>query len=108
MTRTIAACLLALSSLSAAQGTQTFTGVITDDMCAAAGHARMRMGPTDGECTRACVIAHDARYVLYDGQEVYGLSDQQTPEKLAGEKVTVVGILDASKTIRVEAMRAAN
>jgi len=100
--------LLALSSLSAAQGKQTFTGSITDDMCANVnGHAQMRMGPTDAECTKACVLAHGAAYVLYDGKNVYALSDQQTPETFAGQKVKVVGTLDAkTKTIAVDSIAA--
>jgi hypothetical protein len=100
--------VLAVAALSAAQGKQTFTGTITDDMCATAGHAQMRMGPTDADCTVACVRAHDAKYVLYDGKNVYTLSDQQTPEKFAAQKVTVIGTLDAkTKTIQVDSITAA-
>jgi hypothetical protein len=99
------ALLLAVAALSAAQAKQTFVGTITDDMCAKNGHAQMRMGPTDADCTVACVMAHDAKYVLYDGKEVYILSDQQTPEKFAGQKVRVVGTLDAkTRTIAVESI----
>lgn len=99
--------LLALASLSAAQSTQTFTGTITDSLCAKADHSQMRMGPNDAECTRACVIAHDADYVLYDGANAYVLSDQQTPEKFAAQRVRVVGTLDArTKTIKVESIAA--
>ena len=69
----------------------------------------MRMGSTDAECTIACVIAHGAMYVLYDGKEAYTLSDQQTPEKFAGKKVTVTGTLDAkTKTIQVDSITAGN
>ena len=86
-----------------AQGQRKFTGVITDSMCSSADHKGMRMGPTDAECTIACVLAHGALYVLYDGKEVYTLSDQKTPEKFAGKKVTVSGMLDAkTMTIHVE------
>jgi hypothetical protein len=100
--------LLAIAALAAAQGKQTFTGAITDDMCARADHSGMRMGPTDAECTIACVMVHGAAYVLYDGKEVYTLSDQKTPEKFAGQKVTVRGTLDAkTKTIRVDSITAA-
>jgi len=98
-------CLLAVAALSAAQGTQTFRGTITDNMCAKGGHSQMRMGPTDADCTLACVAAHDATYVLYDGRDAYTLSDQKTPEKFAGQEVNVTGTLDAkTKTIRVESM----
>ena len=101
-------CLLAVATLSAAQGKQTFSGTITDDECSRADHTRMRMGPTDAECTRACISAHGAAYILYDGKEVYTLSDQRTPEKFAGQKVTVVGTLDAkTKTIHVDSITAA-
>jgi hypothetical protein len=45
---------------------------------------------------------------LYDGKEVYTLSDQQTPEKFAAQKVTVIGTLDAkTKTIQVDSITAA-
>ena len=100
--------LLAVAALAPAQGKQTFTGTITDNMCATAGHAQMRMGPTDAECTIACIRAHDAKYVLYDGKDVYTLSDQQTPEKFAAQKVRVIGTLDAkTRTIQVDSITAA-
>ena len=100
--------LLITATLTAAQSKQTFTGTITDSMCPAADHSRMRMGPTDAECTLACNSAHGADYVLYDGKETYTLSDQQTPEKFAGKKVMVTGTLDAkTKTIRVDSITAA-
>ena len=66
------------------------------------------MGPTDAECTIACVGAHDAKYVLYDGKDVYTLSDQKTPEKFAATKSEGQGTLDAkTKTIQVDSMTAA-
>lgn len=104
MTRLVGV-LLAAASLSAVQQPQTFTGTITDSMCAATGHAAMRMGPTDAECTTACVMAHGAEYVLLVEQTPYVLSDQQTPEGFAGQRVRITGTLDAStKTIRVESI----
>ena len=100
--------LLAMAALAAAAGKQKFTGTITDSMCAKADHSQMRMGPTDAECTVACVSAHGATYVLYDGKEVYTLSDQRTPEQFAAQRVRVTGTLDAkTKTIQVESIRAA-
>ena len=100
--------LLAVASLSGAQSTQTFTGTITDSECALAGHAQMRMGPTDAECIVACIRSHGASYVLHDGKNVYVLSDQKTPEKFAARKVRVTGRLDATKkTITVDSITAA-
>ena len=99
--------LLAAVSLSAAQGKQTFIGTITDNMCARANHSQMQMGPTDADCTKECVRAHGAMYVLYDGKDAYTLSDQQTPAKFAAQKVRVTGALDArTKTIKVESITA--
>ena len=97
--------ILALAALSAAPPTQTFIGTITDNMCGNAGHAGMRMGPTDAECTIACIDAHGAVYVLYNGKAVYTLSDQQRPAQFAGRRVKVVGTLDAkTKTIQVKSI----
>jgi hypothetical protein len=100
--------LLVLGAVSAAPGKQTFTGTITDNMCARADHSGMRMGPTDAECAIACVSVHDATYGLYDGKELYTLSDQRTPETFAARRVTVRGTLDArTRTIQVDSMTAA-
>jgi hypothetical protein len=100
--------LLTIAALAPAQNKRTFTGTITDSMCATADHSGMKMGPTDAECTVACVEAHGALYVLYDGKDVYTLSDQKTPEKFAGKRVTVAGTLDPkTKAIRVDSIAAA-
>jgi hypothetical protein len=110
VTRTLAVLTVAAVAVLAAPPSdkQTFTGVVTDSMCANGDHSQMRMGPTDAECASACVSIHGASYVLYDGKAAYTLSDQKTPEKFAGKKVTVTGALDAkTKTIRVDSIAAA-
>jgi hypothetical protein len=100
--------LLTVGAVSAAPAKQTFTGTITDNMCVQADHSRMRMGPTDAECAIACVSVHDALYGLYDGKQLFTLSDQRTPEKFAARKVTVRGSLDSrTMTIQVASMTAA-
>ena len=100
--------LVATALLAVAADQHTFTGVITDSMCARADHSHMQMGPTDAECTIACVQIHDASYVLFDGKAAYTLSDQKTPEKFAGKKVTVKGALNAkTNTIQVDSIAAA-
>jgi hypothetical protein len=100
--------LFLIALLAAAPGKQKFTGVVTDSMCDDGDHSHMKMGPTDAECTKACVEIHDAMYVLFDGKQAYTLSDQKTPEKFAGQKVTVTGTLDAkTKTIQVDSIAAA-
>ena len=105
--RLLIGTLLAIAAL-VPQQRRTFRGTITDAMCATADHSRMRMGPTDAECTVACVQEHDAAYVLFDGTNVYELSDQRKPQRFAGQRVAVVGTLDArTRTIRVTSIAAA-
>jgi hypothetical protein len=107
MRRLLSAALLAAAALGAGRADQTFTGVISDSMCAI-DHTSMRMGPTDGECTQACIEEHDATYVLVDGKNVYQLSDQRAPKPFAGKRVKVVGTLDAATgTITVSSITGA-
>jgi|SRR5579872_2788319 len=85
----------------------SFNGVITDSGCANGDHSKMKMG-SDAQCTLACVKQMKAKYVLWDGKESYTLSDQTAPEKFAGQKVMVMGTLDAkTKTIQVSSIMAA-
>jgi hypothetical protein len=87
---------------------QTFTGVITDDMCSKADHKSMNMGP-DAKCVTECVKGMSGKYVLYDGKTAYILSNQKAPEKFAGQKVTVTGTLDAkTNTIQLQKISPAN
>lgn len=85
---------------------QTFTGIITDNMCEKGDHKAMDM--VDDKCVVECVKSMHGKYVLYDGKNTYVLSDQTTPEKFAAKKVTVTGTLDtATKTIQVSKIAAA-
>jgi len=78
--------------LAAAGRTRTFTGVITDTMCGK-DHAHMGVKP-DAKCVRECVrMDKRYKYALHDGSNMYVLSDQQTPEKYAAQKVRVKGTL---------------
>jgi hypothetical protein len=103
----VAAALVAAASVSAAPAPQTFTGVVSDEICAKNGHAKMQMGPTDAACTKACVLLHGASFVLLDGKTVYPLGDQKKPEEFAGQKVKIVGSLDAkTKAIHIDSIAA--
>ena len=100
--------IVAIAALAAPAGKQTFTGIVTDSMCLKGDHSKMQMGPTDAQCTIACIQEHDASYVLYDGKNVYTLSDQRTPERFAAQKVIVTGTLDSkTQTIQVDSITAA-
>jgi len=96
---------LLAAALVTAQGKQTFKGTITDDMCPRADHSQMRMGPTDAECSAACIDEHGAAYILFDGDGSYQLSDQKAAQKFVSRKVKVVGTLDGkTRTIHVESI----
>jgi hypothetical protein len=100
-------CIVVLSALSAVADQQSFAGTITDEMCSNADHSQMQMGPTDEACAKACVEDHGVGFVLFDGTNVYKLSDQRLTERFAGKKVRVTGTLDAkTKTIHVDSIRA--
>jgi hypothetical protein len=87
-------------------GAATFSGVITDTMCGKS-HAMMGVKP-DSKCVLDCV-KQGSKFALYDGKEVYVLSDQQTPAKFAGQKVTVTGTLNATtKILKVDSISAAH
>jgi len=98
--RTLFAVALSAGLLAAAAGQQTFTGVITDSMCAA-DHKAMNVTP-DAKCVQECV-KHGSKYALLTGNNVYILSDQQTPEKFAAQKVKVTGVYyEKTKILRVD------
>ncbi len=81
---------------------RTFTGVITDTVCGATPGM-------DAGCIRACVKSGSgAKYALFDGKQLYTLSDQLTPEKYAGQQVRIVGVLDAQGGgLKVESIKPA-
>lgn len=97
------------TALLAADKPQTYTGVITDTMCGA-NHAAMGVKP-DAKCVLECVKSDPKsnKYALLVGSNVYVLSDQQTPEKFAAQKVTVTGTLFAkTKILKVDKIEAAH
>jgi hypothetical protein len=86
---------------------QTFTGVISDTMCGK-DHAMMKVSP-DSKCVVECVKGDkNTKYALFDGKNVYVLSDQKTPEQFAGKKVTVTGTLyEKTKILQVDSIAVA-
>ena len=100
------AALLIAGALVGGAATQTFTGVITDTMCGK-DHTMMNVTP-DPKCVLECV-KHDknTKYALFDGKNVYVLSDQKTPEQFAGQKVKVTGTLfEKTKILQVDSITA--
>ena len=101
----LAAFLLWAGMAMAAGAPRTFTGVITDTMCGA-DHSHMGIKP-DSKCVRECVRS-GSKYALWDGKKLYTLSDQQTPEKFAAERVKITGTLfEKTGIIKVDKIEAA-
>ncbi|MEO8126393.1 MAG: hypothetical protein ABI822_04830, partial [Bryobacteraceae bacterium] len=75
-------------ALSAIAGEpQTFSGIITDTMCGKT-HG-MVAGQPDDKCVSACVKGTSSQYALFDGKQIWKLSDQKRPAKLAAQHVKV-------------------
>ena len=89
--------LTGAAMLMTAAEKKTVTGVITDEMCGN-DHKMMNVKP-DSKCVTECVKM-GSKYGLLSGSTVYSLSDQKTPEKFAGKKVAVTGMVDG-KNIKV-------
>ncbi len=69
---------------------QSLTGVVTDSMC---GATHMAKDKTPAQCTRMCV-KDGMKYALAAEKKVYTLEGHEAElVKLAGQKVTVKGIL---------------
>lgn len=107
MKNLIGTLIFGAALLAAADKPQKYTGVITDTMCG----AKHTMGITpDAKCVRECVRMDpkNTKYALLVGKEIYVLSDQQTPEKFAAQKVTVTGTLfEKTKVLMVDSIEAA-
>lgn len=82
--------------------TQTFTGIISDNMC---GKQHMMKDAPAAKCTRVCVQG-GSDYALVVGDKVYTLKgDKAQIDKFAGEKATVTGTAKEG-TITVESIAA--
>ena len=99
------AMALLLTTATAADKAQSYTGEVSDAMCGA-----HHMGGTPAECTRACV-SKGSKYALVSGDKVYTLDapdkkSQDALSQLAGAKAKVTGSLDGD-TIKVASVAAA-
>jgi hypothetical protein len=105
--RKLFAVLFSAAVLAAAADQQTFVGVITDTMCGA-DHKAMKISP-ESKCVKECIrLDKKVKYALYDGKNVYTLSDQQSPEAFAAQKVKITGkLFEKTKILQVDKIEAA-
>jgi hypothetical protein len=93
---------------SARAAEETWTGVISDDLCGPKHEAPSEGGPelTAAECTLACVRG-GSKFAFVVDDDVYGIVDQADPvlATYAGQKVRLTGELsgDAITVKKIEA-----
>ncbi len=105
MMRKALLALFLLASVGLMAAPQTFSGVVTDEMCGK--KHTMMPGKPDSECVRACVKA-GSKYALLVGDKVYTLSgDPKSFDALAGKKAKVTGEVKGN-TINVASIAASN
>ena len=93
---------LAIMGFAQSERAQTFTGVVSDNMC---GKQHMAKDKSAAQCTRECVKA-GSDYALVVGDKVYTLKgDKGQIDNYAGEKVTVTGTTK-DETITVSSISA--
>lgn len=105
--------LLCLTSPFAFGGDEkVFTGEVGDTQCAMNVHSLDKshkemlkvksVGKTAADCTLYCIKNRGGRFVLQNKDKVYRLDKPELVEPYAGQKVRVLGVLDAqSETIEV-------
>src|SRR5512138_624793 len=121
MKRAVLFCAMALAAISTAaqSGKTVFTGEVSDSQCAMNVHSKSQshkemtsthtMGDTKADCVRECVKKMGGQFVLLTPEgKVYRLSNQDTPDQFAGEKVKVHGTVDKSGTISIEKIEKAS
>jgi len=93
---------LAVAGFAQSEQAQTFTGVVSDNMC---GKQHMAKDKSAAERTRECVKA-GSDYALVVGDEVYTLKgDKRQIDKYAGERAVVTGTAKG-ETINVNSISA--
>ncbi len=100
---TLGTIVLAASAWAAQP--QIFTGVITDTMCGKS-HG-MTAGQPDDKCIAACVKGSSSQFALFDGKQLWKLSDQKRPAKFAAKRVKISGTLnEKTGTIKMDSLEA--
>ena len=81
------AMAFAAAAMAFAAGPQTFTGIITDNMCDNGDHKDMKMGP-DAKCVTECVKGMNGKYVSVrcEGEEVLRAERSEDAGKVRGQE----------------------
>ena len=92
----VAVAVSMLGVMSASAAAKTWTGKISDSMCAAKHNASAEHGGkkmSERDCTLACVKDHSAKYVFVSGGKVYSVANQDLAalQEHAGHTVKLTG-----------------
>jgi hypothetical protein len=92
-----------------AAASKVYTGVISESMCGI-NHTSMGLSP-DPKCIVECIKhGQGVRYVLIEetSKAIYTLSDQQTPERFAAQRVRIQGVYyPKTKILKVDSIESA-
>lgn len=107
----------ATSLVASPDGEKTFRGEIADTQCALNVHSLSKSHKemigmesehgikSNADCARFCVKERGGRFVLQSNDKVYRLDKPEQAEPFAGQKVKIVGTLDAkTNTITVRSI----
>lgn len=100
MTRKLITAAILCLSFSAPAFAESWTGLVTDAMCASKHKAG---SATDTECARKCVAGGEAAVLVVDGN-VYKIDNQSSVKDHIGHTVTVSGKLSGD-TIHIDTVK---
>lgn len=79
------------------------TGYVTDAKCAKAG----KSGEAHAKCAQGCLKGDMAAVLVTADGKIYEVDAQDKLKEFAGEKVTVMGMIDGMKISSVESVKKA-
>lgn len=79
---------------SAADTPRVYQGTIYDNRC------------SDGLCATQCPVSKTPKYTLQTETDAWLLSDQKTPAKFLGKKVTITATASGNNTLKVRSIAA--
>ena len=81
------------------------TGFVTDAKCASQGKA----GAGHAGCAKGCLKSDDmAAVIVTEDGKIYEVTDQAKIKEFAGEKVTVMGMIEGMKISSIESVKKAS
>ena len=80
------------------------TGYVTDEKCANAG----KHGADHAKCAAGCIGGGETIVLVTEDGKIYEVADQAKIKEFAGEKVTVMGMIEDMKISSIESVKKAS